>query len=405
MDMMFCRGCGKQIHASARACPHCGAPQGIQKPPAKQVAPVAAVPDGVKGWSWGAFLLNVVWAIGNRTWIGLLCLVPGPSLVMPFVLGAKGREWAWKNKPWASLEQFNRVQRQWSYWGVVITAVALVLSVLAGVGAAWYERHEATAREDALWKQIRTPHEVLQEQRLDVPAAPSPAPAVMAEAPASAPVPVSSPAPMASAAVAAEAKPAAPAGLPAPKVDVGERVTLETVDHQNPRLNNTTTRTVTSVEGDAVTYKVVNAKSGYTRYLQYNDQMALMSTRSESGEVILFDPPLAYFKFPMRVGDTWRMDSTEHSGDVILRLHHLEGATVAQESITTPLGTFTAYKVELKTRTQTPEGAVSVGTDVSWYVPEFKRSVRSDLTSQNQDGSNFSSRTVTMTFYAAGQPR
>ena len=27
MAMIFCRGCGKEIHESAPACPHCGAPQ------------------------------------------------------------------------------------------------------------------------------------------------------------------------------------------------------------------------------------------------------------------------------------------------------------------------------------------------------------------------------------------
>lgn len=26
-DMVFCRGCGKEIHSSAQACPHCGAQQ------------------------------------------------------------------------------------------------------------------------------------------------------------------------------------------------------------------------------------------------------------------------------------------------------------------------------------------------------------------------------------------
>ncbi len=30
MGMVFCRGCGKEIHDSASACPHCGAPQGAQ---------------------------------------------------------------------------------------------------------------------------------------------------------------------------------------------------------------------------------------------------------------------------------------------------------------------------------------------------------------------------------------
>lgn len=28
-DMVFCRGCGKQIHNSAKACPNCGATQNV----------------------------------------------------------------------------------------------------------------------------------------------------------------------------------------------------------------------------------------------------------------------------------------------------------------------------------------------------------------------------------------
>ena len=28
--MVFCRGCGKEIHESAPTCPHCGAPQNIR---------------------------------------------------------------------------------------------------------------------------------------------------------------------------------------------------------------------------------------------------------------------------------------------------------------------------------------------------------------------------------------
>ena len=29
MSMVFCRGCGKEIHSTARSCPHCGATQGL----------------------------------------------------------------------------------------------------------------------------------------------------------------------------------------------------------------------------------------------------------------------------------------------------------------------------------------------------------------------------------------
>ena len=62
------------------------------------------LPAGAKGWSWGAFLLNWIWAIGNRTWIGLLSLLPYIGFIFSITLGIKGREWAWQNKRWDSLK-------------------------------------------------------------------------------------------------------------------------------------------------------------------------------------------------------------------------------------------------------------------------------------------------------------
>src|SRR5437764_5850511 len=88
-EMVHCRGCGQQIHESALACPKCGAPQGTD-------AGEGAVPDGVKGWYWGAFLFNWIWAVCNGVWIGLLVLLPFVGWIMAIVLGVKGREWAWK---------------------------------------------------------------------------------------------------------------------------------------------------------------------------------------------------------------------------------------------------------------------------------------------------------------------
>ena len=43
----------------------------------------SAVPPGIKGWNWGAFFLSFIWAIGNKTWLGLLTLVPVVCYVMP----------------------------------------------------------------------------------------------------------------------------------------------------------------------------------------------------------------------------------------------------------------------------------------------------------------------------------
>lgn len=143
MSMIYCRGCGKEIHESAQACPHCGAPQA-------QSGAIKDIPAGVCGWSWGAFLLNWIWAIGNKTWIGLLCVIPYVGVIMMFVLGFKGREWAWKNKNWASVEEFNRVQRKWSAWGFGLTAVLVVVGALAAIAIPAYSDYTNRAKEAQL---------------------------------------------------------------------------------------------------------------------------------------------------------------------------------------------------------------------------------------------------------------
>lgn len=98
----------------------------------------AAVPYEVDRWNWGAFLLNWIWGVGNNTFIALLMFVPFVNIVMPFVLGARGSAWAWRNKRWESIEQFRRVQRLWGIWGLVINVatIGLVIAVFWSVMAA-----------------------------------------------------------------------------------------------------------------------------------------------------------------------------------------------------------------------------------------------------------------------------
>ena len=140
MSKLFCTHCGQQIAATDRHCTHCGTMQTAIIPPLAMPGK-KAVPDGIRGWSWGAFLLSWVWAIGNKTWIGLLALIPYVGLIMAIVLGIKGREWAWQNKEWDSIEHFQRVQKQWNRWAFIIVGALLVIGLLAGIGIAMYEEH------------------------------------------------------------------------------------------------------------------------------------------------------------------------------------------------------------------------------------------------------------------------
>ena len=92
----------------------------------------SAVPEEIKGWNWGAFWLNWIWGIGNSTYIALLMFVPFVNLVMPFVLGAKGNQWAWQNREWKDIEHFKRVQKNWARvgFGLVVVLVPLFFFAL-----------------------------------------------------------------------------------------------------------------------------------------------------------------------------------------------------------------------------------------------------------------------------------
>ncbi len=118
MALVHCRSCGEGVDETATACPKCGAQQEL--------------PPGVAGFSFGAFWFNWLWGCFNGTWIALLALLPVVGFAMPFVLGVKGREWAWRNKRWDSVEHFQRVQRGWSIaaWCILGVGVAVIGGVM-----------------------------------------------------------------------------------------------------------------------------------------------------------------------------------------------------------------------------------------------------------------------------------
>jgi len=91
----------------------------------------SVVPPEIQGWSWGAFLLNWIWGIGNSTYIALLMFVPLVNIVMVFILGAKGNKWAWQNRTWRDVEHFKKTQKKWSITGAILVFVFLPLFVIS----------------------------------------------------------------------------------------------------------------------------------------------------------------------------------------------------------------------------------------------------------------------------------
>lgn len=92
-----------------------------------------ALPPAAKGWNWGAFLLSWIWGLGNKTYLALLALIPGINIIIAVLLGIKGNEWAWKNRGWKSVEQFTRVQKTWSVFGLGMLA-GILLGIICTTG-------------------------------------------------------------------------------------------------------------------------------------------------------------------------------------------------------------------------------------------------------------------------------
>lgn len=115
---------------------------------------VVEVPQEIKKWNWGAFLLNSFWGLFNGVyWPFLVALaflflylisgfndlvyvVGGVSnFVISIVLGVNGSEWAWKAKSWNDVNRFLKVQHNWMVASLVLVFVSLFLFALISVMA------------------------------------------------------------------------------------------------------------------------------------------------------------------------------------------------------------------------------------------------------------------------------
>ena len=92
------------------------------------------LPVEIRGWNWGAFLLNWIWGIGNDTYRAFWVFVPGVNIVMLIALGLKGNEWAWRHGEWQSAEHFKQVQRKWRNAGFIFTGIIVVFCVISVFG-------------------------------------------------------------------------------------------------------------------------------------------------------------------------------------------------------------------------------------------------------------------------------
>lgn len=172
----------------------------------------------------------------------------------------------------------------------------------------------------------------------------------------------------------------------APTVRVGDTYTYETLDLIEPKLSNVTNREIVDVNPSGFVMSIVNAKSKFTRRLSYDSNLNLTSTRSGDNDGTNYSPALQYFKFPLRTGDSWNSSSTEtniKTGKT--RTHVLRGTVGGLEQITVPAGTFRAFRITIQSELH-DDGQISTGQDISWYSPDVRRTVKSELESRDLMG-------------------
>lgn len=101
------------------------------------------VPESIaKKFNWGAFLLNWIWGLGNKSYITLIIFAVSFVTIIPFVglfaligcqvwFGIKGNEWAWRNKKWIDEEHFHKVQRKWATAGVILSILSTIIMAVS----------------------------------------------------------------------------------------------------------------------------------------------------------------------------------------------------------------------------------------------------------------------------------
>ena len=185
----------------------------------------------------------------------------------------------------------------------------------------------------------------------------------------------------------------------APTGSVGDTYTYETIDHVEPKLSNVTTREIVAIGPFDVTMKFVNSKSGYSRLLTFDRDLGLMSTRYGTNEGADYSPAIKYFAFPLQAGDNWNAAATEtniKTGKI--RMHKLTARVEGYEAVTVPAGNYRALKVVIESTVEDDTG-INTGRDISWYVPEVRRTVRSELESRDATGKT-GRRTVSLTAFS-----
>lgn len=82
-------------------------------------------------FNWGAFALGPIWAFGNKLYLlAILSFIPLVNIILAFVAGFKGNEWAARNLDYRDMDEFAHIQEPWNRAGIISFIIAFSLAFL-----------------------------------------------------------------------------------------------------------------------------------------------------------------------------------------------------------------------------------------------------------------------------------
>ncbi len=115
--------------APPRAAPSTEAPRAPQAPPSPPAPSARPIPmTAPQGLNWGAFLLPFFWSIAHKAWLWAVVSFFLP-LVGGIVLLITGNKVAVEKREFATMDDFKKVQKAWTIWGLAIVAIWVVLGI------------------------------------------------------------------------------------------------------------------------------------------------------------------------------------------------------------------------------------------------------------------------------------
>lgn len=95
--------------------------------------PIMAGPR--RKWNWAAFTNPIFFAIGNKSYLGLLNLIPIFNLVWCFIYGAKAEAWTWETGLYEDDKTFRASMDSWNRAGLVFFIITIALTILSCIFA------------------------------------------------------------------------------------------------------------------------------------------------------------------------------------------------------------------------------------------------------------------------------